>query len=71
MIATQLKRKFIWDKKSSQIDLEDLGENLTADEVLEMYSLTYPELTTANIQGPKIIDDHMVFTFSSIIGTKG
>lgn len=62
-----LKRVF----KHKDIVLEDPSEGMSKEDVLDFYSNQYPELTTANVVGPKIENDSMVFEFITIVGTKG
>ena len=44
---------------------------MTPDAVMHFYSHSYPELTTATVQGPEIRDDRSVYTFKTTLGTKG
>ena len=39
--------------------------------VLNMYAQTYPELTTAKIEGPEIKNDRVEYIFQAMLGTKG
>lgn len=39
-------------------------------EVMDFYSITYPELTTATPHGPLIEEDCAVYEFKTTIGTK-
>ena len=40
-------------------------------EVIDLYSMNYPELTTATVHGPEIEDDRAVYEFKTTIGVKG
>ena len=45
--------------------------SLSPNEVMDFYSMTYPELTTASVHGPECEDDSVVYRFKTTIGTKG
>ena len=40
-------------------------------EVMDFYSMNYPELTTATVHGPEIEDDRVAYEFKTTIGVKG
>lgn len=65
--ATVVKRKF----RFQGIELEDPGPHMTADQVRDLYSVAYPELTTAEITCLGIENDHQVFEFKKKVGDKG
>lgn len=67
------KRKFIIvkDGKNKSIELKDPHANMSLQEVVNHYSGQYPELTTANIDGPTMEDDLAVYKFTTVLGTKG
>ena len=67
MEVQQLKRVFKHKKKN----LADVDPTLSPDEVMNIYSHTYPELVNAKVEGPKIEKNQAIFTFSSSLGTKG
>ncbi|WP_181214325.1 PRTRC system protein C [Phocaeicola faecicola] len=66
-----LKRVFKLKKGSETLLLDDPNPNMAPSEVMDFYSLTYPELTTATPHGPVIEDDCAVYEFKTTIGTKG
>ena len=66
-----MKRVFSFQKNGKTIELSDIESNMPPDEVLAFYANTYPELTTATVQGPEIKNDEVVYTFKTTIGTKG
>lgn len=66
-----MKRGFSFQKNGKTIELSDPELNMSPDEVLAFYANTYPELTTATVQGPEIKNDEVVYTFKTTIGTKG
>jgi PRTRC genetic system protein C len=51
--------------------LPDPASELDIESVRSFYSATYPELTTAAVTGPEIVDGTLVYTFTKAIGTKG
>ena len=51
--------------------LPDPNPTLSPDEVMALYSGTYPELNNATLVGPEIVEDKQVFTFKTVLGTKG
>ena len=57
--------------KFKDLELADPGINLSIEDVKRHYSGIYPELTTANIEGPKRIGGKDEFTFRISVGTKG
>lgn len=66
-----LKRVFKLKKGSETLLLDDPNPNMAPSEVMDFYSLNYPELTTATPHGPIIEDDCAVYEFKTTIGTKG
>ena len=54
-----------------RIELADPDNSLSPNEVMDFYSMTYPELTTASVHGPECEDDSVVYRFKTTIGTKG
>ena len=65
--ANPLKRCFAF----LGLKLPDPNPKLTAEEVRSFYSAQYPDLATASITGPEVVDDKLVFRFERAIGTKG
>ena len=51
--------------------LDDPNSELSVNEVMDFYSMTYPELTTATVYGPEWEDDKAVYRFKTTIGVKG
>lgn len=66
-----LERIFQMKLDQETIKLPDPGLHMTPSQVLDFYSLTYPELTTATVQAPVIIEDKQHFEFDTVIGIKG
>ena len=66
-----LKRVFILKKGNDPLTLEDPDSRMSLSEVTDFYSMNYPELTTATLQGPELEEDRAVYRFKTTIGTKG
>lgn len=71
LLATQLERVFILIDKGQEIKLTDPEPKWSVQAVLNFYSNTYPNLTTAKISEPIIKEDTVQYRFESAIGTKG
>jgi PRTRC genetic system protein C len=57
--------------KFGEIVLTDPNPSFTTNQVLDFYSDQYPELVNANITGPTIENDVMVYKFGTSVGKKG
>ncbi len=66
-----LKRVFRLKKNGETLRLDDPNPEMTVNDVMDFYSMTYPELTTATPHGPMVEDDCAVYEFKTTIGTKG
>lgn len=66
-----LKRVFRLKKNGDTLRLDDPNLEMTVNDVMDFYSMTYPELTTATPHGPMMEDDCAVYEFKTTIGTKG
>ena len=66
-----IKRVFKLKKGNSTLVLEDPDSRMSLTEVTDFYSMNYPELTTATLQGPELEEDRAVYRFKTTIGTKG
>lgn len=66
-----MKRVFKMKKNNQEIVLDDPNVNMSPAEVMDFYSMNYPELTTATVHGPEIEDDRAVYEFKTTIGVKG
>lgn len=67
----ELTRVFCLKKGGDVLELGDPDSNLSLHEVMDFYSMTYPELTTATVHGPEIQNDRAVYQFKITIGVKG
>lgn len=59
------------EKGNNTLKLDDPNPDMLPVEVMDFYSITYPELTTATPHGPLIEEDCAVYEFKTTIGTKG
>ena len=66
-----IKRVFKLKKGNNTLKLDDPNPDMLPVEVMDFYSMTYPELTTASVYGPECEDDSVVYRFNTTIGTKG
>ena len=66
-----LQRIFKFKKDSKELVLSDPDSSLSVNEVMDFYSMTYPELTTATVHGPEWEEDKAVYRFKTTIGVKG
>lgn len=66
-----LKRVFKMKKDNSVLKLNDPDSDMSLNEVMDFYSMTYPELTTATVHGPELDEDMAVYEFKTTIGVKG
>ena len=46
--------------------LPDPNPSLTVGEVINLYATTYPEITTAAIEGPEVIGNKLVYTGAEV-----
>lgn len=58
-------------KNGETLRLDDPNPEMAVNDVMDLYSMTYPELTTATPHGPVMEDDCAVYEFKTTIGTKG
>ena len=63
----QLARKFAF----KSLELPDPNPSLTPEQVKQVYSQQYPELTNASIEGPVTEGTTQKFTFTPVLGSKG
>jgi PRTRC genetic system protein C len=67
MKATVATRVFIYNGMA----LPDPGASNTPAQVKDIYGAIYPELTTADIEGPVTKGNQIEYTFRRAVGTKG
>lgn len=68
MEIKELKREFVI--KEGNINLSDIDPNMPVEQIQQFYSTQYPQLTTATYE-KSFKNDKWVYTFKSVIGTKG
>ena len=66
-----LQRIFKFRKDSKELVLSDPNNELSVNEVMDFYSMTYPELTTATVHGPEWEEDKAVYRYKTTIRIKG
>ena len=66
-----MKRVFKMKKNSQEIVLDDPNVNMSPAEVMDFYSMNYPELTTATVHGPEIEDHQAIYEIKPTNGVKG
>ena len=71
LISNTLPRVFLYDQQGYKLVLSDPSITMQPEAVLNMYAQTYPELTTAKIEGPEIKNDRLEYIFQAMLGTKG
>ena len=62
----KLQRSFAYNG----IALPDPGCELSPEQVRDVYSATYPEITTASIEGPHQKGYRLIYTFRGALSTK-
>ena len=71
LTITSLERVFKFENRNAEMTLQDPNPAMSPEEVMDFFSNTYPELTTATVHGPQIENDCAVYHFKTTIGTKG
>jgi len=71
LIVANIERKFVFEKDREEIDLPEINKDMSPQEVMDYYSLTYPELTSALVDGPHVKGDHVQYRFITKLGEKG
>lgn len=67
LTATALKRVF----RYNSVVLPDPGAQFSVEQVRDLYADTYPEITSAAVEGPEEDGDTVTYTFRRAVGTKG
>ncbi|CAD6559269.1 PRTRC system protein C [Paraburkholderia sabiae] len=65
--VNQLAREFSYNG----VALPDPGPTFSPEEVRDLYSAQYPELTTASVDGPDMSRDIATYKFVRAAGAKG
>jgi len=67
MKIEKLEREFSYNG----LRLADPNPNLTVEEVRNLYAISYPEITTAAIEGPEAVGNKLIYRLTRAIGSKG
>jgi PRTRC genetic system protein C len=67
MTVTPTQRIFSY----AGVMLPDLDRKMSPEEIKAAYSIQYPELATAAINGPEAVGDKLRYEFVRAIGAKG
>jgi len=65
------KRRLTREFAYNGIKLPDPNPEMSLEQVREVYSPAYPELTTAAIEGPEVANETLVYRFVRAVGAKG
>jgi PRTRC genetic system protein C len=57
--------------KFNDQELADLNPTAPMQDVMRMHALTIPELSTAILEGPTLVDGSMTYVAQTRLGTKG
>lgn len=75
MEKQEIKRKFVINRGTSTVKLEDPDPTMAPSEVMSFYANHYPELNTSTVQGPELKEEDgsmaAIYTFKTVVGTKG
>lgn len=67
-ITTQeLQREF----KYNSVKLADPNPSFTLAQVRDFFANVYPEITSADIEGPEVVGNKNIYSFRRAVGTKG
>lgn len=64
-------QKMVREFKYNSVTLPDPGEGLTPVQVRDLFSANFPELATAEIEGPETKGNKLQYKFVKAVGTKG
>jgi PRTRC genetic system protein C len=67
----QIERTLREFRYAGGLILPDPDPSLDVDAVRSVYAAAYPEITTAAVTGPEVVDGKIVYTFKPAVGTKG
>ncbi len=72
MEVASIARKFIYQNgNNNSIELDDIDDGMTHEQVMEHYSHLYADLTNANIMDKGIVNGFHEIHFKTLAGTKG
>lgn len=64
-------RKFEISVGGKKQILADINPLFSAEEIMEMYAMQYPELVNATVLSHGFKDDYIYYEFKTVAGTKG
>jgi PRTRC genetic system protein C len=67
MDIQNLRREF----RYNGVTLSDPNQAFTLLQVRDFYANVYPEITSADIEGPEQVGAKVIYTFRRAVGTKG
>lgn len=67
METTILEREF----RYNAVKLADPSPAMTLTQVRDFFANVYPEITSADIDGPELAGGKQIYTFRRAVGTKG
>ena len=67
MTITRLKKVY----EFCGVKLSAPNENMTIDQIRDLYATQFPEIATATVTGPEAVGDKLVYRLSRSIGSKG
>ncbi|MEM4988808.1 PRTRC system protein C [Collimonas sp. H4R21] len=67
MQIQELQREF----KYNSVKLADPNPQFTLMQVRDFFSTVYPEIISADIEGPDVVGNKTVYSFRRAVGTKG
>lgn len=67
MQTTELQREF----KYNSVKLADPNPAFTLVQVRDFFANVYPEIISADIEGPDVIGNKQIYSFRRAVGTKG
>ena len=69
-MAMQIE-KLIREFRYNSVVLPDPNNNFTLAQVRDFYATVYPEIISADIEGPEQLGANSIYTFRRAVGTKG
>jgi len=69
--VSNVKREFTFKRDGKDVPLTDPNPEFSVEEVLKFYSTSYPELTNAIAEGPKVVGDKASYTLTTKAGKLG
>ncbi|MFZ3286220.1 MAG: PRTRC system protein C [Telluria sp.] len=67
MKTATLKREF----RYNAVKLADPSPTMPLTQVRDFFANVYPEIISADIDGPDLVGDTQIYTFRRAVGTKG